>query len=163
MSGVRLAASVSLCDARIGDRVRVFWLIGQNVHRVYAHDRLAVSLCVLTKSCRHVHGSTNTSMRYSENYKAKLWDKCARIYRKSNTRPGNTQLLACLQVDILHCKYRCILALGVEHSVRLAASKQVTNAAERLKRTKEQTIYGTKSRKQLREEEEEAVRCFSVC
>jgi hypothetical protein len=72
------------------------------------------------------------------------------------------QLLACLQVDILHCKYRCILALGVELSVRLAASKQVKNAAERLKRTKEQTIYGSKSRKQLREEEDQAV-CMCVC
>lgn len=68
------------------------------------------------------------------------------------------QALACLQVDVLHCKYRLLLALGVEHSQRGAAGRQATNASTRLKRTREQTIYGAKSRKQLREEEEGAER-----
>ena len=68
------------------------------------------------------------------------------------------QVLACLQIDVLHCKYRLLLALGVEHSQRGAAGRAATNASTRLKRTREQTIYGSKSRKQIREEEEEAGR-----
>ncbi len=121
-----------------------------------------------THTCTHAHYLTVTSQPYNStphtaNIIILLYKSLVLVHTHTHKHTHtHTQVLACLQVDILHCKYRCILALGVELSVRLAASKQVKNAAERLKRTKEQTIYGSKSRKQLREEEDQAV-CMCVC
>ena len=68
------------------------------------------------------------------------------------------QALACLQVDLLHAKFRIILQLGVDDARRVAAAIEGQHARQRLQRTKNQTIFGTKSRKMLREELEQAER-----
>ena len=68
------------------------------------------------------------------------------------------QALACIQVDLLHAKFRIILQLGVDDARRAAAAIEAKNARQRLQRTKDQTLYGTKSRKMLREECEQADR-----
>ena len=85
-----------------------------------------------------------------------------------STNSGNTavprrtneeleQALACLQVDLLHARVRVVLQQGVDDARRAAATIEAKHAQQRLQRTKDQALFGTKSRKMLREENEQAV------
>ena len=67
------------------------------------------------------------------------------------------QALACLQVDLLHARVRVVLQQGVDDARRAAATIEAKHARQRLQRTKDQALFGTKSRKMLREENEQAV------
>ena len=68
------------------------------------------------------------------------------------------QALACIQVDLLHARFRIILQLGVDDARRAAAAIEAKHARQRLQRAKDQTLYGAKSRTMLRQESVQAER-----
>jgi len=68
------------------------------------------------------------------------------------------QSLACLHVDVLHARFRIILQLGVDDARREAGGVEAKHALERLQRTKDQALFGAKSRKKVRQEWEQAER-----
>lgn len=61
-------------------------------------------------------------------------------------------------MDLLHMKHRNMLTVGVNEARQHAARLEAKAAKERLQRTRDQRLFGTKSRKQLREEAEQALR-----